>query len=206
VIHTVRRQPSVAAQSRRLITLASARTKALPRAALIAGVLSSQLLQGAFAAAIAKRVHGDGGDFVVACDAGPFTADYAAETASGVPLASRYAVERGADKGLVRLMARGGRRVQKYEIPRAVIRALVRVKLDADIPDRADLVFTTKGLTLVHTATADGGIFTDSDVYQLPYSQDGGVDDSPDRLSRDLREMLRLGLSVYDIHAAKCSM
>lgn len=183
--------------------LARALTDAFLRAALIAGLLSSGLAQSASAMPITKRIHGDGGDFVIACDAGPFAADYVAETASGVPPTSAYAIERGADKGLVRLMAEG-RRVKRYEIPRRLIRAIVRVKRDANIPDRADLVFTRKSLTLVHTSTADGGIFTDSDVYQLSYSRDGGVDDSPLRRSRDLHDMLRLGLSVYDTHGAKC--
>jgi hypothetical protein len=185
--------------------LASALTDALPRAALIVGLLSFVLAQDASAGPITKRVHGDGGDFITACDGGPFTADYAAETASGVPLTSPYAILRDADKGLVRLMAEGGRRVKKYEIPRTLIRAIVRVKRVAGIPDRADLVFTTKGLTLVDTYTANGGIFIDSDVYQLPYRRDGGVDDGPFRRSPDLRDMLRVGLSVYDAREAKCS-
>jgi hypothetical protein len=181
-------------------------TDALPRAALLAGLLSCVLLQAAAAAPIAKRVHLAGGDFIVACDAGPLTADYMAETASGVPLTGSYATERGADKGLVRLMTEGGRRVIKYEISRALIRAIVRVKRDTVIPDRADLVFTAKGLTFVYTSTANGGIFVYSEVYQLPYSRGRGVDDGPLRRRQDLRDMLHQGLSAYDTHTAKCSL
>jgi len=176
-------------------------------AVLIAGLLSLVPVQQGYAGPITKRLHGDGGDYTVACDTGPFAADYVAETASGVPLTSAYAVARDADKGLVRLMAEGGRRVKEYQIPHGLIRALIRVKRDADIPDRADLVFTVRGLILVETSTANAGIFTDSDVYQLPIGRDGKVQDGSLRgVPDDLREMLRLGLSAYDIRAARCLM
>jgi hypothetical protein len=179
--------------------------QSLLRLALISVFFAVALLQDASATPITKRVHRDGGDFIGTCDAGPFVADYRAETASGVPLTSAYAIERGADLGLVRLMAEGGRRVKEYEIPRNLIRAIVRVKLDADIPSWVDLVFTEKRLTLVYTTTANAGIFTDSEVYQLPYNRNGGVDDGPLRRDQDLRDMLRLGLSAYHIPEAKCS-
>jgi hypothetical protein len=179
-------------------------TRAIPCAALMADLLLFMSSLDASAALITKQVRGHGGDFILVCDAGPFTADYVAETASGVPLNSAYAIERGADKGLVRLMDEGGRRVKKYQIPSHLIRAVVQAKRVADIPDRADLVFTTTTLTLVRTSTANGGIFTDSDVYQLPYSREGGVKDGPVHRSQDLRDMLRLGLSVYDMRDAKC--
>ena len=168
------------------------------------------------AAATTKHVHSDaaGGDFIITCDAGPITADYTAKTESGIPLTDPYAVERGADKGLVRLMSEGGRRAMRYVVPHARIRAIVRVKADQTIPDWADLIFTRTGLTLVHTATANAGIFTDSDVYQLPYGQlpygqlpygpAGGIDKAGLKDAPDLLRMLDLGLQVYDPRKVAC--
>ena len=160
----------------------------------------------ASAAIITKPVHSDGagGDFIITCDAGPITADYAAESASDLPLTDPYAVQRGADKGLVRLMNEGGRRTKRYIIPHDLIRAIVRVKLDADILDRVDLVFTTTDLMLIHTSAAGAGIFTGSDVYQLPYSPVRGVDRKPLQNNQDLLQALDFGLSFYQPVAAKC--
>jgi hypothetical protein len=59
------------------------------------------------------------------------------------------------------------------------------------------LVFTVKGLLVIDTSTANAGIFTGSSVYQIPYSQDGGADDESIRNKEDLRDGLRLGLSLY---------
>jgi hypothetical protein len=160
----------------------------------MAGLLS----HGASAAVVETRVHGDAGDdYIVSCDAGPFTADYAAETASGESPESPYAVARGADKGLVRLMSRGGTPTQHYIVPRGDIRAIVKVRVDSVILDRADLVFTAPHLILIHTATADAGVFTSSDVYELPYRAGGHADTAAVRSNRDLLQMLNLGLSAY---------
>jgi hypothetical protein len=92
-------------------------------------------LQDASAAAVTKHVHSDAADsdFIVSCDSGPIAADYAAETASGVPLTDPYAVQRGADKGLISLMSQGGVRARRYIIPHHLIRAIVRVQYDQDL-------------------------------------------------------------------------
>jgi hypothetical protein len=136
-------------------------------------------------------------DFVITCDPYPPAADYLAETYSGLPDTNPYVVERGADQGLVHLMNEHGRRVRHYRIPRGEIRAIVRVQYDMTVLDRADLVFTNNAVVLVHTATANAGIFTDSDVYRLGY-QDGRVVDAA-HLVRDpsLEKMLALGIAFY---------
>jgi hypothetical protein len=166
----------------------------------------SFVLRDAYAAVMTKRVHSDaaGGDFVVSCDSGPIKADYAPETEAGVPPTDPYAAERGANEGLVRLMSQGGRRTKRYVIPHHLIRAIVRVSFDAVALDRVDLVFTKGDLALVHTATADAGIFTESDVYRLPYSRVGGVDRKPLQQNEDLLQMLDLGLSSYQPGKGGC--
>jgi hypothetical protein len=143
------------------------------------------------------RVHSDAlrADLVVSCTPGPVSSDYTAETASGVALTDPYAVARGADKGLVRLMDQGGRRTKRYVVPHDRIRAIVRVKYDGTLPDWADLVFTPSDLIVVRTSTANAGIFTGSDVYQLPFT-----DHQPDlralQQHQEVLQMTRLGLSV----------
>jgi hypothetical protein len=136
-------------------------------------------LQDASAAIVTKHVHSDAADsdFIVSCDSGPIAADYAAETASGVPLTDPYAVQRGADKGLIRLMSQGGVRAKRYIIPHHLIRAIVRVQYDELIPDRVDLVFTMTDLMLIYTWTSNAGVFTTRDIYQLPYDGTGSVGD-----------------------------
>ncbi len=172
----------------------------LPPAALTALVF---VLQGACAAIATKHSAGPGGDFTISCNSGPFS-DYAAMTASGVPLSDPYAVARGADKGLVRMMSEGGRQRNRYAIPRARIRAVVRVKLDADIPDWVDLVFTRGALMVIHTSTANAGIFTTSDVYRLSYDGKGRLDETPLRHDETVRHMLNLGRALYPSPETSC--
>jgi hypothetical protein len=176
---------------------------------LVAALLASSLgiaRQDASAAVITKHVHSDAADsdFIISCESGPVTADYAAETASGVPLTDPYAVQRGADKGLIHLMSQGGVPAKRYIIPHHLIRAIVTVQYDQLIPDRVDLVFTTQDLRLIHTSTGGAGIFTTSDVYQLPYDGSGSVDRKPLQQNEDLLQMLDLGLSFYQPLKDKC--
>jgi hypothetical protein len=176
------------------------------RSRLLSAFVFFALLQDVSAAVVTKHVYGDAADsdFIVSCDSGPIAADYAAETASGVPPTDPYAVQRGADKGLISLMSQGGVRAKRYIIPHDLIRAIVRVQYDQVIPDRVDLVFTTKDLMLIHTSTGNAGVFTTSDVYQLAYDGTGRVDRKPLQQNEDLLQVLDLGLSFYRPLNAKC--
>ena len=142
-----------------------------------------------------------GDRITVNCRTAPFTADYMVEATSGVPLGGPYGVERGADKGLIRLMNEGGRRVRRYIIGRRRLRGVVRLKLG--VSDHIDLVFTSARIVLVHSAIADGGIFTTSDVYPLAY-RNGGVDSRPLHGNSDLRPLLTLGLAGFDRGSGRC--
>jgi hypothetical protein len=169
-------------------------------------VLSLTSPQTLSAAIVSKRVHDgvSGSDTIVTCNSGPIGANYVAETASGVKLTDPYAVARGADKGLVHLMDQGGRRAKRYIVPRGQIRAIVSLKDDAAVLDRADLVFTDKELIVVHTATANAGIFTYSEVYHLPYRESGEVDRTALQGHPDLMQTLDLGLSFYQPPGREC--
>lgn len=158
------------------------------------------------ASTITKRIKSDIPeiDFVISCTSSPIPADYEAETASGIPLTDRYAVERDADKGLVRLMNKGGRRVRHYIVPRHAIRAMVTVAYDTPRPDRVDLVFTQKTMNLVHTATSNAGVFTSSDVYELRYKGGPSLDLTPLTGRTDLLHRLKLGLSIYPPRKGSC--
>jgi hypothetical protein len=152
----------------------------------------------ASAAAVTKVVQTKTGDrFIVSCDIGPITADYAAETSSGVPSSDPYVVSRGGSGGLIRLMNQGGKQTQQYTLPHGDIRAIVRVKFDATALDRGDLVFVPQHLVFVHTTTADSGIFTTSDVYELPYGKSGGAGGKLLQGNDDLQLLLNIGLSSY---------
>ena len=141
-------------------------------------------------------------DLVISCDPTRVGVDYAAETASGVLLTDAYAVQRGADKGLVKLMGQGGKRTKTFVIPHRAIQAVVSVKQDMDVLDRADLVFMEKGMTVIHTYTTNAGVFTVSDVY--------GSDEKTDIAKADisggseLSAMLEAGLSFYHSAGSKC--
>jgi hypothetical protein len=178
----------------------------MPGSRLLPALVLLALLRNASAAVVTEHVHSAAADsdFIVSCDAGPIAADYAAETASSVKLTDPYAVQRGADKGLVSLMSQGGVRARRYIVPHRLIHAIVSVQYDQVIPDRADLVFTIQDLMLIHPATDGAGIFTTSDVYRLPYDATGSVDRKPLRQNEDLLRMLDLGLSFYQPLKARC--
>jgi hypothetical protein len=157
-------------------------------------------------AGAAARVHSDktGDDFLISCQPGPLGADYRAATWSGVSPEDPYAVARGADKGLIRLMYRDGRRVKRFGISRRLIRSVVTVKLDQDLPDKVDMIYMAKGLMLIHTSASNAGIFVGSDVYRLHYDKRGDVDRRNLNRSKDLLQSLNLGLSFYQARRSQC--
>jgi hypothetical protein len=152
------------------------------------------LFLGAATPVLARDVHTGDGDFRITCTAGPPKSDYVAETQAGVALTDPYAVTRGLDKGLVRLMDQGGRRVTRYAVPRNTIRAILRVALDSEMPDRLDLLFTAAHVIAVHTQAGNAGIFTGSDVYTLATSK-AGLDKAP--LDGNLKARAALGLNTF---------
>jgi hypothetical protein len=166
----------------------------------LAGAAPLGLAHPAVAASnVARRFASDidGVELIVTYEAKAAARDYSAQTDSGVAPNDPYATARGADKGLVRLMNDNGRQVKRYTIPRARIRALVRVTYDMDVLERADLVFTDRNVVVVHTSTSNGGIFTSSDVYELRYKDGDLVDRAPITRNKSLARMVDAGLSVY---------
>lgn len=154
-------------------------------------------------APVEHRVVSDEQTLMVSCTARP-KADYHAKTAAGVPLTSAYAIERGANRGLVTLIDRGRRRVKAFTMPHARIRAVVRVRYDQTLPEWADFVFTAKRLELVHTTTANAGIFTTSEVYDLPLGSDGRPKAEAAKGDADVQPLLRIGLAAFDPLAERC--
>ncbi len=72
------------------------------------------------------------------------------------------------------------------------------------MPDEAALIFARRGVVLVHTSTANAGIFTVADVYRLSRSPGAPLDR---RLvhDEDLSHMLDLALSAYDTSTGRCA-
>jgi hypothetical protein len=103
------------------------------------------------------------------------SADYEAETYSGVPLDGDYAKERGLSKGLVFMVFEKQRRatfrVSKDRIKKVVkmiaedVAPVMLVKAAPTSRSKIDVVETEGGVFLVETVTANAGIFTTSDVY-----------------------------------------
>jgi hypothetical protein len=145
-----------------------------------------------------------GVDWVASYESGPRYAAYHAETACDAPRDYRYATEHDADKGLVFLKDWHDRRVKQYTIPGARIRAIVHVKYDMTVLDRADLIFTDRpgqNLVVVHTTIGNAGIFTSSDVYALPYRHGKVIDGHRVLDDPSLIKMVAMGVSLYR-HAA----
>jgi hypothetical protein len=140
-------------------------------------------------------------DLVVSYEPGPPAANYEAEAGSDVPDTDPYAIERGANKGLIFLKAEGGRQVKRYSIAKGQIRAIVRVKPDMTVLERADLVFTGESVVLIHTFTSNAGIFTSSDIYPLAYERGRVVDRRHLIHDPGLLKMLAIGAAFYNKNA-----
>lgn len=115
----------------------------------------------------------EGIDYVITYDQEFAKQDYAAEVFSGVSQTDTYAVDRGVNEGLVFLVFEHMRQVEEYVIPNEDISAVVQIRYDMDVYDRTDVVFMQDNVVMVHTTTSNAGIFTNSDVYVLPYPETG---------------------------------
>jgi len=112
---------------------------------------------------------------VVVVSAQKATADYEAETYSGVPLDGAYAKARGVGKGLVWMafekQRRGAFRIAKEKVKRIVhlaaddVAPVMIVRAATTARTKIDVVDTADGIVAIETVTANAGIFTTSDVY-----------------------------------------
>jgi hypothetical protein len=103
----------------------------------------------------------------VTYDTSFMTKVYEVESGSTLPDTSKYVVERGADKGVIRF-ACTGEVVKKYIITPNKITAVIKTKYDMSIYDKTDYVFTKDSLYVINTTHTDGGIFTSSTISVLP--------------------------------------
>ena len=138
-----------------------------------------------------------GVDLVLTYDLGPPATDYAAETHSSLPDTDPYVLSRGLELGLIRLVNEHSRQAKHFTVPRAQIRALIRIKYDTAMLDRTDLVFTRTNLILVHTASSNAGMFIGSDVYELPFISEHDVDKRLLTGKSELLRILEIGLAQY---------
>ncbi len=92
---------------------------------------------------------------------------YVVETNSTLPDTSKYAKDRGIDKGLITFPCTG-ETLFKYSISSDRITAIVKTKYDMSVYDKTDFVFTKDSLYIINTSQANAGIFTGSSVYVLP--------------------------------------
>jgi hypothetical protein len=162
--------------------------------ALLLAVFASALAQP-----VSQRYPSDlpGVDLVLTHDPAPLADDYAAETFSSLPDTDPYVLSRGLDLGLIRLVNEHSRQAKAYTVPRAQIRAVVRIKYDMAALDRTDLVFTRTNLILVHTTSSNAGMFVGSDVYELPFISASDVDKRLLTGKSELLKRLEIGLAYY---------
>lgn len=108
-------------------------------------------------------------DLVIQCGRPIPQSGYSAETDSGVPLDSAYALEREVHLGQVYMMKNNERqrREKAFQVSKDSIRYAINIRYDMDVLDKMDLLLTNKGLVVVHTYTTNAGIFTSSDVWEL---------------------------------------
>jgi hypothetical protein len=170
--------------------------------AIAAGSNTADMFAAASGAVETKRQPSDmdGVDWIASYEPGPLATPYQAETASTAPVTDSYARERDADRGLVFLKDQHDRRVKQYTIPGASIRAIVHIRYDMSVLDRIDLVFTSgpsHNLIAVHTATANAGIFTGSDIYPLEYRHGKVIDTHHLIDDPALGKMITMGVSLY---------
>lgn len=92
---------------------------------------------------------------------------YVVETSSTLPDTSKYAKDRGIDKGLIQFPCTG-ETVSKYVIVPGKITAIIKTKYDMSSYDRTDFVFTRDSLYIVNTSQTNAGVYTTSSIYVLP--------------------------------------
>jgi hypothetical protein len=90
---------------------------------------------------------------------------YTAGVWAGMPLADPYAVERGFDGGLVRMVPTRAR-VEAFTLDTGVVRVL-RVRGSCTTDDAVDVVVTADAVFVVHIYGVDAGIFGLADVYRV---------------------------------------
>jgi hypothetical protein len=90
---------------------------------------------------------------------------YSAGVWAGVPLADPYAVERGFDTGLVRMVGTRAR-VEAFTLESGVVRVL-RVRGNCATDDAIDVVVTEDAVFVVHIYGVNAGIFGLADVYRV---------------------------------------
>jgi hypothetical protein len=86
-----------------------------------------------------------------------------------LPLDDPYVIARGADRGLIRVHTSSGKRQKRYTIPREQLRAVVDLCLGPCITEGFEYVITADKVIVVHRSTANGGIFSRADVWEIPY-------------------------------------
>jgi hypothetical protein len=99
------------------------------------------------------------------------TNDFHAPQFTALPYTDPYVIERGGGNGGISLMAEGRRSVKEFVIPRREIEGIVRLHHDMDVLDTTAVVIGKSNITLIHTGFANGGVFTPSEVYVFPRSQ-----------------------------------
>jgi hypothetical protein len=90
---------------------------------------------------------------------------YTAGVWAGMPLADAYAVERGFEGGLVRMVGTRAR-VESFTLESGVLRVL-RVRGSCTTDDAVDVVVTDDAVFVVHIYGVDAGIFGLADVYRV---------------------------------------
>ncbi len=90
---------------------------------------------------------------------------YTAGVWAGMPLADPYAVERGFDTGLVRMVGTRAR-AEAFTLDSGVLRVL-RVRGSCTTDDAVDVVVTAEAVFVVHVYGVNAGIFGLADVYRV---------------------------------------
>lgn len=99
------------------------------------------------------------------------TNDFHAPSFTSLPYTDPYVIERGGGNGGIRLMSEGGRTVKEWVIPRREITAIIRLRFDMAVVDWTDVIIGRNNITLIHTGYANAGVFTPSEVYVFPRSE-----------------------------------
>ena len=84
-----------------------------------------------------------------------------------------YVTARGAEKGQVRMVNEGNKRLREYFIRREDLLAVVDVYLGDNVVEDYHFVFTKDKYIAIHRSNANGGIFSVCRVFMLPYPRTG---------------------------------